>query len=91
MKNTCFCLLALGLPLLAQTGNQDAVKAARAVTLGNWAPESSLVVAEHHPPKARYMVIDAHSHTYVKTPEQVAEWVRAMDATGVQTTVILTW
>src|SRR5262249_11748560 len=44
---------------------------------------------EHHPPKARYPAIDVHSHVYVKTPQEVASWVRTMDEAGVQTTVIL--
>ena len=90
MRKACFCSLMLGLALHAQTGNQDAVKAARAITLGTWAPDSSLVVPENHPLRARHPVIDVHSHTYVKTPGQVADWVRVMDATGVETTVILT-
>ena len=90
MRKACFCSLMLGLALHAQTGNQDAVKAARAITLGTWAPDSSLVVPENHPVRARHPVIDVHSHAYVKTPGQVADWVRVMDATGVETTVILT-
>ncbi len=89
-QKICLYLLALGGLLYAQSGNQDAVKAARAVTMGEWAPDSSLVVPEHHPVKARYSVIDVHSHVYEKTPQQVADWVRALDETGVETTVILT-
>jgi len=70
-------------------GNQQAVKAMGAVPIKDWAPDSSLIVPEHHPAKARYPVIDVHSHVYVKTPQEVAAWVRTMDETGVQTTVIL--
>jgi hypothetical protein len=46
-------------------------------------------VPEHHPVKARYAVIDVHSHVYARTPEEIAQGVRAMDETEVQTTVIL--
>lgn len=39
--------------------------------------------------KARYSVIDMHSHPYLKTDEDVAKWVKYMDATGVEKVVIL--
>ena len=65
------------------------MKAAGAVAVKDWTPDSSLIVPEHHPPKARYPVIDVHAHVYAKTPREVAAWVRTMDETGVQTTVIL--
>ena len=41
--------------------------------------------------KAKYPVIDMHAHPYAKTPEQVAQWVRTMDAAGIEKTVILTY
>jgi predicted TIM-barrel fold metal-dependent hydrolase len=85
-------ILAISGCLSAQqpAGNQDAVKAMGAIQLKDWSPASSLVVPEHHPAKARYPVIDVHSHVYVRTPDEIAKWVHAMDETGVQTTVILT-
>lgn len=39
--------------------------------------------------KAKYPVIDMHSHPYLKTDEDVAKWVKYMDATGVEKVVIL--
>jgi len=39
--------------------------------------------------KARFPVIDMHSHDYAKTDEQLAQWVRTMDELGIQKTVIL--
>src|SRR5437660_11406612 len=56
-------------------GNQEAVRAMGAIPLKDYAPDSSLIVPEHHPPKARYAAIDVHSHVYVKTPQEVADWV----------------
>ena len=87
-----FVLLAAGAPLFAQrgAGNQDAIKAMGVIPLKDYAPGSSLIVPEHHPAKARYPAIDVHSHVYATTPEQVAERVRIMDETGVQTVVVLT-
>ena len=41
--------------------------------------------------KARHPVIDMHAHSrYAKTPEDVELWVEAMDAVGIQKTVLLT-
>jgi predicted TIM-barrel fold metal-dependent hydrolase len=72
-----------------QHGNQDAVKAMGAIPIKDWAPDSSLIVPEHHPLKAHYPAIDVHSHVYMKTPEEIAAWVRMMDEAGVETVVIL--
>jgi predicted TIM-barrel fold metal-dependent hydrolase len=86
-------VLAAGAPLMAQgggRGNQEAVDALGAIRLKDYAPESSLIVPEHHPAKARFSAIDVHSHVYANTPAEVAAWVRTMDETGVQTTVVLT-
>ncbi len=39
--------------------------------------------------KARHPVIDMHAHAYARTPEQIAEWVRTMDAVGIDKVIIL--
>jgi len=39
--------------------------------------------------KARYQVIDMHSHVYLKTPAEVDRWVQIMDETGIEKTVVL--
>src|SRR5215470_9474951 len=85
-------MLALcgGLAAQQRNGNEEAVQKVQSVTLKDWSPDSSLIVPEHHPPKARNAAIDVHSHMYAKTPAEVAAWVRTMDEVGVQTTVVLT-
>lgn len=60
------------------------------VLLKDYQPDSSLVVPQTLVPKARYPVIDVHSHVYANTPAEIAAWVRTMDETGVELTVILT-
>ena len=57
--------------------------------LKDYAPISSLVVAETQITKARYPVIDVHAHVDANTPAEVAEWVRTMDEVGIELTVIL--
>ncbi|MPY91239.1 MAG: amidohydrolase family protein [Luteitalea sp.] len=59
------------------------------ILLKDYEPDSSLVVPEHHVPKARVPAIDVHSHDYVKTPEEIRAWVRRMDEVGVEVSVIL--
>src|SRR5438270_11104941 len=85
-------LAALAISADAQTRrnpNTDSVNTMGVIPIKDWTPDSSLIVPEHHPPKARYPAIDVHSHVYARTPAEVADWVRTMDETGVQTTVIL--
>jgi len=63
------------------------------VLLKDYAPASSLVVPETHVPKARYPVIDVHTHASmngIKTPADVAAWVRTMDEVGIETSVVFT-
>ena len=40
--------------------------------------------------KARHPAIDMHAHAYARTAEQIAEWVRTMDAVGIEKAIILT-
>jgi uncharacterized protein len=40
--------------------------------------------------KARYPIIDVHSHAYARTPEQIDRWVRTKDEVGIERTIILT-
>jgi hypothetical protein len=74
---------------------QDAGAGARrpnpmdSILLKDYHPDTSLVVPQTQVLKPRFPAIDVHSHVYATTPEQVAEWVRTMDETGVQATVIL--
>ena len=40
--------------------------------------------------KAKYPVIDFHSHAYAKSDAELQEWVKTMDRFGVEKTIILT-
>ncbi|HWQ54092.1 MAG TPA: amidohydrolase family protein [Bryobacteraceae bacterium] len=63
------------------------------VRLKDYQPESSLVVPETRVNKARFPVIDIHTHTYmsaIKTPADVDAWIRTMDETGVERSVVFT-
>jgi predicted TIM-barrel fold metal-dependent hydrolase len=61
------------------------------VLLKDYQPESSLVVPETKVSKARFPVIDVHTHDFmsdIKTAEDVAAWVKTMDAVGVEMSVV---
>jgi predicted TIM-barrel fold metal-dependent hydrolase len=57
--------------------------------LKDYRPKSIYKIPRTEVRKAKYPVIDVHSHAYAKTPEQVAQWVKLMDEVGLETTVIL--
>ena len=61
-----------------------------AILLKDFAPKSSVVSAETRVEKAKYPAIDVHTHILAKTPEEVAEWVKTMDAVGIELSVVLT-
>jgi len=60
------------------------------ILLKDYVPDSSLKVPETQVPKARFPAIDVHAHVYAATAAEVAEWVRTMDETGIETTIVLT-
>lgn len=41
--------------------------------------------------RAKYPIIDMHSHPYASAPEEIEAWVKTMDAVGIQKSIILTY
>ncbi len=58
--------------------------------LKNFKPESLFKIPQTKVPKAMYPIIDAHTHVYAKTDEEIADWVKTMDEVGIEKTIILT-
>ncbi|MCP5520787.1 MAG: amidohydrolase family protein [Verrucomicrobiales bacterium] len=58
--------------------------------LKDYQPRSIFNVPETRVEKARFPVIDVHSHPYARTAEEVERWVRTMDAVGIARTVVMT-
>lgn len=72
------------------TNDPEADKAAiRELKLKDFAPESIFRIPVTHVEKARFDVIDAHSHDYAESDEQIAEWVRTLDACGIVKTNVM--
>jgi predicted TIM-barrel fold metal-dependent hydrolase len=88
-------ILALPLALCgASVAHAQAPAPAKApdeILLKDFRPVSLHKVPVTTQAKARYPVIDMHAHPrYAKTPEDVERWVEAMDAVGIQKSVLLT-
>jgi predicted TIM-barrel fold metal-dependent hydrolase len=59
------------------------------ILLKDYKPHSIFKIPETRVEKARYPVIDMHSHNYAATAADVDRWVRTMDDVGLERTVIL--
>lgn len=59
------------------------------ILLKDYRPTSLYKIPITEVSKARFPIIDMHSHAYAKTPEEIAEWVRNMDEVGIEKTIIL--
>lgn len=58
--------------------------------LKDYRPRSIYKIPHTDVTKARFPVIDVHSHPYAKTPEDAERWVRTMDEVGIEKTIIMT-
>ena len=77
----------------AKAGAQaDATKAASPETLllKDYRPKSIYKIPVTQIAKAKFPVIDMHSHPYAKTAAEIDEWVGNMDEVGIEKTIILT-
>jgi hypothetical protein len=60
------------------------------ILLKDYRPRSLYKIPTTEISKAKFPIIDMHSHAYAKTPEELAEWVRNMDEVGIEKTIVLT-
>lgn len=60
------------------------------ILLKDYRPVSIYKIPVTQVDKAKFPIIDMHSHPYAKTDAQIEEWVRNMDEVGVEKTTILT-
>jgi len=82
--NKCFLTLLLSTSLAAfgQISSDQ-------ILLKDYKPHSIFKIPETRIEKARYPVIDVHSHNYASNDQDIEQWVKAMDAVGVEKTIIL--
>jgi uncharacterized protein len=61
-----------------------------ALLLQEFRPQSIYQIPQTQVAKARYPLIDMHTHPYAKTPQEIEKWVRTMDEVGIEKVIILT-
>ena len=59
--------------------------------LKDFRPVSIFNIPRTNVVKAKYPVIDFHSHDYPRTDKALDEWVKTMDAAGIERTIILSF
>src|SRR5665647_139278 len=59
--------------------------------LKDYRPVSIFKIPETKIEKAKYPVIDFHSHDYPKNDAEVDQWVKTMDETGIAKTMLLSY
>jgi predicted TIM-barrel fold metal-dependent hydrolase len=60
------------------------------ILLKDYRPISIYKVPTTKIEKAKFPIIDMHSHPYAKTAQEIDQWVKNMDQAGIEKTIILT-
>jgi uncharacterized protein len=61
------------------------------ITLNNYRPKSIYNTPVSNIIKAKYPVIDMHSHDYAASQQDIDQWVKTMDKAGIEKTILLTF
>src|SRR5260370_21285841 len=77
-----------GLP--GDTSAANKVASPETILLKDYRPKSIYKIPVSEIPKAKFPVIDMHSHPYAKTAQEIEAWVGNMDDVGIEKTMILT-
>lgn len=89
-KGFAFLLATILFALVVKPPSVEGQSSPEKILLKDYRPQSLYRVPKTDVPKAKYPAIDMHTHQYAKTPEQIAEWVKTMDAVGVAKSIVLT-
>src|SRR6476660_6616239 len=74
-------------PAFSQKGDHSA----DTLKLKDFKPVSIYKIPQTKVEKAKYPVIDFHSHDDNKSPEEIKAWVETMDAMGISKSMILSY
>jgi predicted TIM-barrel fold metal-dependent hydrolase len=95
-KKACDTLPMMTRPRLALIGclflqatAVNAQETPETLLLKDFDPVSMYRIPVSEVAKAKFPVIDLHSHPYAKTDAEIAQWVRNMDRAGIEKTIIL--
>lgn len=82
------CVITLGLLSITLAGAQTPPEQ---ILLKSYRPRSVYRVPVSQIEKARYPIIDMHSHAYPESPGEIDRWVATMEGAGIQKTVIMSY
>jgi predicted TIM-barrel fold metal-dependent hydrolase len=88
MKNSVAYVLMI-LVILFNAAKLSSQSTPENLLLKNYRPKSIYKVPVTQIEKAKFPVIDMHSHPYAESLEEVDQWVRNMDAVGIEKTILL--
>ena len=87
--STFFTLLIIAFFYACATGVVEQ-RGPEGLLLKNYRPQSIYQIPKTQIDKAKYPVIDMHSHPYARSLQAVDQWVRNMDEAGIEKTILLT-
>src|SRR5258708_9621243 len=74
----------------APTSSTKKAASPETILLKDYRPKSIYKIPVTEIPKAKFPMIDMHSHPYAKTPRDIENWIANMAQVGVEKTMILT-
>lgn len=77
-----YCISVANFPLSGKNADN--------LLLKNFRPVSIYKIPVTHLDKAAYHTIDVHSHDYAKTDEEIVQWLKIMEACGIEKSIVLT-
>jgi len=93
MKIKVFAFLFLSACFLTSCSNDDGKitveKDVNNLLLKDYRPQSIYNIPKTEVKKAKFSVIDMHSHPYADSPEMVDQWVKTMDELDIEKSIIL--
>ena len=60
------------------------------ILLKDYQPKSIYNIPQTKVTRARFHVIDMHSHAYAQTDDEIKAWIKVMNESGIQKTIVLT-
>ncbi|MEC7771774.1 MAG: amidohydrolase family protein [Bacteroidota bacterium] len=82
--NRIILLLCIGFGIFSSRAQED-------ILLKDYRPKSVYNIQKTLVSRAKYPVIDVHSHPYASSDEEIEEWIKTMDAKGIEKTLILSY
>ncbi len=94
MRNFSILLILFSILILncnnQQNGKPTAQQNPETLLLKNYNPKSIYRIPKTEISKARYPIIDIHSHPYAQSERAIEQWIKIMDSVGIQKVIILT-